>query len=90
LAPQEPEVMERILQRRIPKSLTTDQDLDQLLNSLKQEVAEDYDFSLRLAIGKYAHIVYRLSFIWRHNSDVNQKRDDSTTWMPEMERASQS
>jgi predicted anti-sigma-YlaC factor YlaD len=27
----------------------------------------------------YTHL---LSFIWRHTSNVNQTRDDSTSWMP--------
>ncbi|XP_031567893.1 dynein heavy chain 3, axonemal-like [Actinia tenebrosa] len=53
LAPQEPEVMERILERRIPKILTSDQDLDPLLTSLRKEVADDYEISLRLAIVNY-------------------------------------
>lgn len=53
LAPQEPAVMERIIQNRIPKSITSNPELDGLLNNLKKEVTDDYDFSLRLAIGKY-------------------------------------
>lgn len=55
--------MERILQRRIPKILTSDQDLDPLLTSLRKEVADDYEFSLRLAIGEYMTVnVMTLSF----------------------------
>ncbi|KAK3717325.1 hypothetical protein QZH41_011557, partial [Actinostola sp. cb2023] len=53
LAPQESSVMERIIQNRIPNTLTSDQDLDSLLNNLKKEVADGYDFSLRLAIVEY-------------------------------------
>lgn len=45
--------MERIVQNRIPKSLSSNPDLDSLFNELKEEVAEDYQFSLRLAIGKF-------------------------------------
>lgn len=45
--------MERILQYRIPKTLTSDQDLDPLLTDLRKEVADDYEFSLRLAIGEH-------------------------------------
>ncbi|XP_048576009.1 dynein axonemal heavy chain 3 isoform X2 [Nematostella vectensis] len=53
LAPQDPDVMERILTERIHDKLTSDSELEPLLNELKSEVAEDYDFSVRKAIVDY-------------------------------------
>lgn len=53
LAPQESEVMERIVGKRIPEKLRTDSDLDHLASKLKDEVKGDYNFSLRKAIVDY-------------------------------------
>ena len=52
LAAQDQDVMERILQRRIPDKLTRNTELDPLITSLKQEVVGDYDFSVRKSIGE--------------------------------------
>lgn len=52
LAAQDPEVMERILQNRIPEKLRRNTELDPLVTELKQEVVSDYDFSVRKAIGE--------------------------------------
>ena len=60
LAAQDPEVMERILQKRIPEKLRRNTELDPLVTELKQEVVSDYDFSVRKAIGelhKHRHLV---------------------------------
>ena len=52
LAAQDQEVMERILQKRIPEKLTRNTELDPLITKLKQEVVGDYDFSVRKSIGE--------------------------------------
>ena len=52
LASQDQEVMERILQKRIPEKLTRNTELDPLITKLKQEVVGDYDFSVRKSIGE--------------------------------------
>ena len=53
LAAQGPEIMERILQKRIPEKLQQNTELDPLVTELKQEVVSDYDFSVRKAIGEF-------------------------------------
>lgn len=52
LAAQDQEVMDRILQKRIPEKLTRNSELDPLISKLKQEVVGDYDFSVRKSIGE--------------------------------------
>ena len=53
LAAQDQEVMERILQKRIPEKLRRNTELDPLVTELKQEVVSDYDFSVRKSIGEF-------------------------------------
>ena len=51
LAKQDKEVMERILQKRIPEKLRRNTELDPLVGRLKEEVINDYDYSVRKSIG---------------------------------------
>ena len=52
LAAQDQEVMDRILNKRIPEKLARNTELDPLISKLKQEVVGDYDFSVRKSIGE--------------------------------------
>lgn len=84
LAAQDQEVMERILQKRIPDKLRRNTELDPLVNELKQEVVGDYDFSVRKSIGEWlimeiqqfvqGSIKIMLSYKWQwkpYNVEVN-------------------
>ena len=53
LAAQDQEIMERIVQKRIPDKLARNAELDPLITKLKQEVGGDYDFSVRKSIGEF-------------------------------------
>lgn len=44
--------MQRVLNDKIPTKLKSNVELDILLNSLLEEIKEDYNFSSRKAIGK--------------------------------------
>ena len=52
LAKQDKDIMDRILQKRVPEKLQRNTELDPLISELKQEVVNDYDFSVRKSIGK--------------------------------------
>ena len=58
LAAQDPEVMDRVLQGRIPEKLRVNPDLENLIGELKGEVTTDYDFSVRKSIGEtpFCHV----------------------------------
>lgn len=51
LAPQHPDVMKNV-KKLIPEKLCTSLDLKWLNDDLSEEVNNDYEFSLRKAIGK--------------------------------------
>lgn len=53
LAKQDKEIMDRILQKRVPEKLRQNVELDPLITELKQEVVGDYDFSVRKSIVDY-------------------------------------
>lgn len=55
--------MERILQKRIPEKLRRNTELDPLVGKLKQEVGNDYDFSVRKSIGEYCAIMRKKEII---------------------------
>ena len=60
LAPQHPEVMKNV-QTLIPERLCTSAELKWLNDELLEEVNNDYEFSLRKAIGKYVLLIYNVS-----------------------------
>lgn len=71
LAAQDPEVMERILQKRIPEKLRRNTELDPLVTELKQEVVSDYDFSVRKAIGElHKHMLGKPQLIFRRKLKI--------------------
>lgn len=60
LAPQHPEVMKNV-QTLIPERLCTSAELKWLNDELLEEVNNDYEFSLRKAIGKNDLLIYNVS-----------------------------
>lgn len=60
LAPQHPEVMKNV-QTLIPERLCTSAELKWLNDELLEEVNNDYEFSLRKAIGKNDLLIYYVS-----------------------------
>lgn len=71
LAPQPPEQMKKIKQL-VPTALLSNSDLDLSVQTLTEEIDEDYEYSLRKSIGNFWELFSSL-FLWCHRPEQEKE-----------------